>query len=143
MNPVSQKIEKDYLWLQMKDMPYFRAVLRAVECQFYQDYPLEAPTLDLGCGDGHFATLAFDQTLDVGIDPWTGPVFEAANGEAIPDHPGFRRPNALSGWVFRQRGQQFRARAYPRPGRGHRGNQPGDETGRAVFVLRPKPPFFG
>jgi SAM-dependent methyltransferase len=78
MNPVSQKTEKDYLWLQMKDMPYFRAVLRAVECRFYQDYSLDAPTLDLGCGDGHFGTVAFDRPLDVGIDPWTAPVFEAA-----------------------------------------------------------------
>jgi len=69
--------EKDYLWLQLKDMPYFRAVLRAVECRFYQDYPLETPTLDLGCGDGHFATVAFDRKLEMGIDPWTAPVFEA------------------------------------------------------------------
>ena len=70
-------LEKDYLWLQLKDMPYFRAVLRAVECRFYQDYNLETPTLDLGCGDGHFATLAFEHKLEVGIDPWTAPVFEA------------------------------------------------------------------
>ncbi len=68
---------KDYLGLQLKDMPYFRAVLRAVECRFYQDYPLTSPVLDLGCGDGHFATLAFDHKLDVGIDPWAGPVLEA------------------------------------------------------------------
>lgn len=70
-------MEKDFLGLQLKDMPYFRAVLRAVECRFYQDYPLPSPTLDLGCGDGHFATLAFDRKLEVGIDPWTGPVIEA------------------------------------------------------------------
>lgn len=77
MTLASQKSERDYLWLQMKDMPYFRAVLRAVECRFYQDYPVESPTLDLGCGDGHFVTVAFDRKLDVGIDPWTAPVFEA------------------------------------------------------------------
>lgn len=77
MMPSSQSTDKDYLWLQLKDMPYFRAVLRAVECRFYQAYPLQAPTLDMGCGDGHFAAVAFDRQLEVGIDPWTGPVFEA------------------------------------------------------------------
>lgn len=70
--------EKDYLGLQLQDMPYFRAVLRAVEARFYQDYPLPEPVLDLGCGDGHFATIAFDKPLAVGLDPWTGPVREAA-----------------------------------------------------------------
>jgi SAM-dependent methyltransferase len=75
---VAKKIkEKDYLGLQLKDMPYFRAVLRAVESRFYQDFNLKGPVLDLGCGDGHFVTLAFDRRLDVGIDPWTGPVQEA------------------------------------------------------------------
>lgn len=75
---VSDNQPKDYLGLQLRDMPYFRAVLRAVECRFYQDYDLEAPVLDVGCGDGHFATIAFDRPLDAGIDPWTGPVKEAA-----------------------------------------------------------------
>src|SRR5512143_1998156 len=77
MTPSPQSPPKDYLWLQLKDMPYFRAVLRAVECRFYQDYPLAAPALDMGCGDGHFAAVAFNRRLDVGVDPWTGPVFEA------------------------------------------------------------------
>jgi SAM-dependent methyltransferase len=77
MAPLAQNTAKDYLWLQLKELPYFRAVLRAVECRFYQDYPLESPTLDLGCGDGHFATVAFDRRLEVGIDPWTAPVLEA------------------------------------------------------------------
>lgn len=70
-------VRKDFLGTQLKDMPYFRAVLRAVECRFYQDIPLESPTLDLGCGDGHFASIAFDRKIDVGIDPWAGPVLEA------------------------------------------------------------------
>ena len=68
---------KDYLWLHLKDLPYFRAMLRAVEAQFYQGCSLPAPTLDVGCGDGHFATIAFDRPLDVGIDPWAGPIHKA------------------------------------------------------------------
>jgi SAM-dependent methyltransferase len=68
---------KDFVWLHVRDLPYFRAMLRAVEAAFYQDYPLPSPVLDLGCGDGHFASLAFDQPLDVGLDPWTGPIRQA------------------------------------------------------------------
>lgn len=68
---------KDYLWLNIKDLPYFRGMLRAVEAEFYQAYPLPAPTLDVGCGDGHFATIAFDRPLEVGIDPWNGPIHKA------------------------------------------------------------------
>jgi SAM-dependent methyltransferase len=69
--------EKDYLWLNLRELPYFRAMLRAVEAQFYQDYELPGPILDLGCGDGHFATVAFDRQLDVGLDPWAAPIRQA------------------------------------------------------------------
>lgn len=69
---------KDFLWLHLKELPYFRSLLRAVEARFYQGIELPRPVLDLGCGDGHFASLAFDEPLDVGLDPWTGPIREAA-----------------------------------------------------------------
>ncbi len=69
---------KDYLWLNLKDLPYFRALLRAVEARFYQELELPGPVLDVGCGDGHFASIAFERPLDVGIDPWWGPLREAA-----------------------------------------------------------------
>lgn len=67
----------DYLWPQISSLPYFRGVLRAVEARFYGNIELPAPTLDLGCGDGHFAALAFDRQLEVGLDPWPGPLREA------------------------------------------------------------------
>lgn len=70
--------DKDFLWLNLRDLPYFRAMLRAVEAQFYQQYELLAPTLDLGCGDGHFATITFDRRLEIGLDPWSGPIHQAA-----------------------------------------------------------------
>jgi SAM-dependent methyltransferase len=70
--------EKDYLWLNLRDLPYFRAMLRAVEARFYQDFELSPPTLDVGCGDGHFASIAFDRPLEVGLDPWGGPIRQAA-----------------------------------------------------------------
>lgn len=68
---------KDYLWLNLRDLPYFRALLRAVEARVYKEYELPSPTLDLGCGDGHFITTAFDTPLEVGIDPWAGPLKKA------------------------------------------------------------------
>src|SRR4030065_1888096 len=70
--------DKDYLWLNLRDLPYFRAMLRAVEAQFYQAFELPAPTLDLGCGDGHFASITFDRKLEIGLDPWSGPIHQAA-----------------------------------------------------------------
>ena len=69
--------QKDFLFLQTRDLPYFRGLLRAVESRFYQDIDLPEPTLDVGCGDGHFTQLTFDRKLEVGLDPWTGPLHEA------------------------------------------------------------------
>jgi SAM-dependent methyltransferase len=73
----ADKARKDHLWLQISSLPYFRGLLRAVEARFYENIELPAPTLDLGCGDGHFATLAFSRPLEVGLDPWKGPLREA------------------------------------------------------------------
>jgi SAM-dependent methyltransferase len=67
----------DFLYLHVRDLPYFRALLRAVESGFYQDRPLPAPVYDAGCGDGHFASLTFKQVIDVGLDPWHEPIQEA------------------------------------------------------------------
>lgn len=70
-------ITKDFLFLQLRDLPYFRALIRAVESSYYQDLPLPAPVYDVGCGDGHFASLTFDRKIDVGLDPWHAPIHEA------------------------------------------------------------------
>jgi SAM-dependent methyltransferase len=67
----------DLLWRQLKAMPAFRGLLRAVESKFYNGLSLPAPTLDLGCGDGHFASETFDHPLAAGIDPWWRPLREA------------------------------------------------------------------
>lgn len=84
-----------FLFPHLRDLPYFRALLRSVEAQFYQPIELPAPTLDLGCGDGHFASLAFDRRLEVGLDPGADSLREArrrgayralvqADGAAMP-----------------------------------------------------------
>lgn len=67
----------EILWRHISSLPYFRGFLRAVEDRFYQDITLQAPILDLGSGDGHFASVAFEQKLDVGLDPWPAMMKEA------------------------------------------------------------------
>jgi SAM-dependent methyltransferase len=69
--------QDDLLWRHLCDLPAFRALLRTVEAHFYADLPLARPVLDLGCGDGHFASVAFDDPLEAGFDPWWGPLVEA------------------------------------------------------------------
>jgi SAM-dependent methyltransferase len=88
--------EPDFLWPHLRDLPTFRALLRAVEARFYQDLlPLEEPVLDLGCGDGHFASVTFPHELQAGIDPSAACLAEArgrgaygllprALGDALP-----------------------------------------------------------
>jgi SAM-dependent methyltransferase len=68
---------KDFLFLHLRDLPYFRALIRGVEATYYQDFDLPAPVYDVGCGDGHFASLTFEQKIDVGLDPWHGPIHQA------------------------------------------------------------------
>lgn len=68
---------QDLLYRHIKDLPYFRGFLRAVESRFYDGLTLERPILDLGCGDGHFAEVTFAERIDVGLDPWHGPIQEA------------------------------------------------------------------
>ncbi len=61
---------EDLLWRHVRELPAFRALLRAVEARLYQPLlPLAEPVLDLGCGDGHFASVALPTPLAVGIDP--------------------------------------------------------------------------
>ena len=86
----------DLLEQHLKSLPAFRALLRAVEARFYQDLlPLAEPVLDVGCGDGHFASVAFPRPLTAGIDPAAGVLREArqwgayrllaqASGDALP-----------------------------------------------------------
>jgi SAM-dependent methyltransferase len=80
---VRNPLTDDLLWQHVKELPAFRALLRAVEARFYQDWlPLDEPVLDLGCGDGHFASVAFPAPLLTGIDPAGGVLREARDRHA-------------------------------------------------------------
>ncbi len=77
------KRDNDLLWQHLKALPAFRALLRAVEARLYQELlPLDEPVLDLGCGDGHFASVAFPHRLTAGIDPAGGMLREAQGWDA-------------------------------------------------------------
>lgn len=67
----------DLLWRHLCDLPAFRALLRSVEARFYEDLALPSPVLDLGCGDGHFGSVALDGHVTAGFDPWRPPLQEA------------------------------------------------------------------
>jgi len=68
---------KDHLWLHLRELPYFRALLRSVEARLIEAIDLPRPVLDVGSGDGHFASLAFDWPLDVGVDASLKPLRQA------------------------------------------------------------------
>jgi SAM-dependent methyltransferase len=91
---------KDYLWLHLRELPFFRALLRAVESRFYEGISLPSPLLDLGCGDGQFSKITFDLPPEVGIDSWWDQLKEAhqrktydtvimADGKEIPFTDGY------------------------------------------------------
>jgi SAM-dependent methyltransferase len=61
----------------VKSVPAFRALLRSVEARLYQQAEIVAPVLDLGCGDGHFASQTFNGQLAAGLDPWWRPLRKA------------------------------------------------------------------
>lgn len=67
----------DYLTRHLHEMAPHRALLRAVECKFMGQVPLIHPVLDVGCGDGHFASVAYREPIDVGLDPMDRDLREA------------------------------------------------------------------
>ena len=103
-------MDQDFLWPHLRDLPYFRATLRAVEARLMHEVDLKPPTLDLGSGDGHFASVVFDRPLDVGIDPAAAIMHEArqrhghrllvvADGAQLP-HPDEYFASAISNSVL-------------------------------------------
>jgi len=73
-------LENDLLWRQLKSLPAFRALLRAVEARFYRAIDIPEPILDLGCGDGDFTGVIFDEPITAGIDPWWNPLQKSRRG---------------------------------------------------------------
>jgi SAM-dependent methyltransferase len=49
--------------------PAALAIERSVEVRHYAGVPMPRPVLDIGCGDGLFAAMAFPGGIETGIDP--------------------------------------------------------------------------
>lgn len=69
---------QDLLWLNIRALPYFRSLQRAVEGRLLREIDLPRPLLDIGCGDGHFASVTFPTGIDVGLDPDRRSLMEAS-----------------------------------------------------------------
>ena len=68
MSSKDLQVEKDILWQHRRELPAFRALIRAIEHRLLVDLgPLPEPLLDIGCGDGHFAEVTIKHAA-VGID---------------------------------------------------------------------------
>lgn len=76
------KVLDEILWKQLSSLPYFRGLQRSIEHSFYTELELDRPILDLGAGDGHFASVVFADPIEVGLDPWREPLQEAATRKA-------------------------------------------------------------
>jgi SAM-dependent methyltransferase len=50
-------------------MPLHRVLMRSIEARILSQVPFPRPLLDVGCGDGHFASVLFPGGADVGLDP--------------------------------------------------------------------------
>jgi SAM-dependent methyltransferase len=72
-----------------------RAILRAVECKLMGQVPLVPPVLDIGCGDGHFASIAYEKAIDVGIDVMARDLLEAVLRTGVYRQVSFASATAL------------------------------------------------
>ena len=81
----SELKDDDLLWRHLKSVPAFRALLRSIEARLFQGVDIEEPSLDLGCGDGHFVNIGLNRSISVGIDPWWRPLTKAARTNAYGD----------------------------------------------------------
>ena len=68
MSDKDLQASKDILWQHRRELPAFRALIRAIEHRLLDELgPLPEPLLDIGCGDGHFAEVTIKHAA-VGID---------------------------------------------------------------------------
>lgn len=63
------KFKKEFLKNYLKEAPVSLAIERTFECEILSGQKFERPILDIGCGEGLFAYILFDEKIDVGIDP--------------------------------------------------------------------------
>lgn len=60
--------DRDYLTAYLAHAPAALALLRAIECRELAEIEFPRPLLDLGCGDGLFGQVFFEQAPELGLD---------------------------------------------------------------------------
>ncbi|MDB4964867.1 MAG: methyltransferase-like protein [Myxococcales bacterium] len=63
------KFHDDFLERYMNVAPLALAIERWFECSILAQQEFQRPILDIGCGDGVFASVLFAEPIDLGIDP--------------------------------------------------------------------------
>ncbi len=87
--------KKDFLSSYIQVAPLSLALERTMECEIFSYQEFIRPVLDMGCGDGLFAKILFNEKICTGIDPNNKELLSAnqldmynelikCSGEAIP-----------------------------------------------------------
>lgn len=58
-----------FFYNYLKEAPLPLALERTFECDILSKQEFKRPILDIGCGEGIFAYILFEEKIDVGIDP--------------------------------------------------------------------------
>lgn len=93
------RFKREFFRNYLNEAPVPLALERALECEILSQQPFERPILDIGCGEGMFAHVLFDEPVDVGIDPQAGELERAreygayleliqCGGSSIPKRDG-------------------------------------------------------
>jgi SAM-dependent methyltransferase len=93
------RFKGNFLENYLRVAPAALAIERCFECEILSRQDFEPPVLDIGCGDGVFASVLFDEQVDLGIDPDPDEVEQARKqgcyrkliqcpGHAIPEADG-------------------------------------------------------
>ncbi|MFI5265720.1 MAG: class I SAM-dependent methyltransferase [Candidatus Levyibacteriota bacterium] len=62
------KFKKAFLRSYIAEAPLALAIERTLECEILSKQSFERPVLDLGCGEGVFASILFNELVDAGVD---------------------------------------------------------------------------
>ena len=92
---IGLKFKDQFLRQYLMLAPMSLSIYRTLECDILATKKFPRPILDIGCGDGIFTKVLFDETIDCGIDPQEHEVDKARNsgmydeaivcfGDAIP-----------------------------------------------------------
>lgn len=85
LGPKGTKILRDYLKEYLSVAPVSLAIVRAIECRLLSKLEFNHPILDIGCGDGLFASLFFKEQLEEGIDVSPEEISRARRSGAYKD----------------------------------------------------------